>query len=143
MTRKIGSHQRQAVSIRLKQLGNLLSDLCNKILNFELKKRKNLFAHTIIIRFHRSKRSIFSSKEKSIAAPYRATNFSHALSRVVLDTTREIHRHLLISLENSPHHNRLPTLIIHQARERRDDRAITCLFNGTTTAVAIDPQGGF
>lgn len=59
----------------------------------------------------------FFEKKIHLVAPYRATNFSHASSRVVLDTTREIHRHLLISLENSPHHNRLPTLIIHQARE--------------------------
>lgn len=74
--------------------------------------------------------------------------FSRIIARSFVDTTREIHRLSISShlTRNSPHHNRLPTLIIHQVREtgRSLDRPrITCLFNGTTTAVAIDPQGGF
>lgn len=71
--------------------------------------------------------------------------FSRIIARSFVDTTREIHRLSISShlTRNSPHHNRLPTLIIHQVREtgRSLDRPrITCLFNGTTTAVAIDPR---
>lgn len=60
--------------IRLKYLGNLVSDLRNKIFNLEKKGKKFICIANIYIYIDRW-------KEKSIlAVSYRATNFSHVLS---------------------------------------------------------------
>lgn len=41
---------KQVLSIRLKQLGNVVFDLCNKILNLENKEEKT-YLHLIVSRF--------------------------------------------------------------------------------------------